>query len=248
MYDDNNEIEIDLLELFYVLRKKIAVIAASALIGAGIFGVYSFFITKPVYESTAKIYILSQSTSLTSFADIQISSSLAKDYEEMIFSRPVVQQVNKNLNLDYEYDELKEKLTVSNPADTRVLNISCRSNDMQEACDLANEFATVSKRQIAEIMDTDEPTLFEKAVVNEDPVKPEKKKNIAIGFILGFILACAVVIIRYMMNDSIKSEEDIERYLGLNTLAAIPKEKTQKVQGLTFSETGEASKHSGRDS
>lgn len=245
MYRENDEIEIDLLELLYALRKKIVVIILSALLGAGIFGAYSFLLAKPVYESTAKIYILSQSTSLTSFADIQISSSLAKDYEEMIFSRPVVTQVIKNLNLDYSYEELKEKLSIENPADTRCLNISCRSNDVQEACDMANEFATVSKRQIADIMDTDEPTIFEKAVVNKDPVKPEKAKNIVIGFLLGLIIACAIVIVRYMMNDSIKNEDDIERYLGLNTLAAIPNEKTQKIQGLKFRESGEVEKKRG---
>ena len=242
MYRENDEIEIDLIELFYALKKKIAVLVLAALIGAGLFGAYSFLIAQPVYESTAKIYILTQSTSLASFADIQISSSLAKDYEEMIFSRPVVLQVKQNLGLDYDYEEIKEMLTVENPADTRVLNISCRSNDMNEARDMANEFATVSKRQISDIMDTDEPTFFEKAVTNEDPVKPEKAKNIIIGFLLGLIIAAAVVIIRYMLNDSIKSEEDIERYLGLNTLAAIPNEKTQKIQGLKFRESGEAEK------
>lgn len=240
MYRENDEIEIDLIELFYALKKKIAVLVLAALIGAGLFGAYSFLIAQPVYESTAKIYILTQSTSLASFADIQISSSLAKDYEEMIFSRPVVLQVKQNLDLDYDYEEIREMLTIENPADTRVLNISCRSNDMNEARDMANEFATVSKRQISDIMDTDEPTFFEKAVINEDPVKPEKAKNIIIGFLVGLIIAAAIVIIRYMLNDSIKSEEDIERYLGLNTLAAIPNEKTQKIQGLKFRESGEA--------
>lgn len=242
MYRENDEIEIDLLELLYALRRKIVVIILVSLLGAGVFGAYSFFVAKPVYKSTAKIYILTQSTSITSFADIQVSSSLAKDYEEMIFSRPVVLQVKENLNLDYEYEEIKSKLSINNPADTRCLNISCLSNDKEEACNMANEFAEVSKRQIAEIMATDEPTIFEKAVVNDVPVKPEKIKNILIGFLLGLIIACAVVIVRYMMNDSLKSEDDIERYLGLNTLAAIPNEKTQKIQGLKFRESGEVEK------
>lgn len=239
---DNNEIEIDLLELFYVLRKNIVAIILSALIGTAILGAYSFLLAKPVYESTSKLYILSQSTSLTSFADIQISSSLAKDYEEMIFSRPVVMQVAKNLRLDYTYEELKDMMSISNPADTRCLNIICQSNVPQEAADLANEFASVSRRQISDIMDTDEPALYESAIVSEDPVKPEKLKNMIIGFLLGFIIACAVIIVRYMLNDSIKSEEDIERFLGLNTLAAIPMEKTQKVQDLRYRESGEAEK------
>lgn len=230
MNTDNNVIEIDLLEIFYVLKKNVVKILAAALAGLLLFGAYSFLLAKPVYESTARLYILTQSTSITSFADIQLSSSLAKDYEEMIFSRPVVMKVKEDLQLDYDYEEMKEMLTVSNPNDTRCLNITCRSHDKKEACDMANEYANVSKRQIADIMATDEPTLFEEAVVNDDPIKPEKAKNMAIGFLLGLIIACAVAVIRYMMNDSIKNEQDVERYLGLNTLAAIPAEKTQKIQ------------------
>lgn len=220
--------EIDLLEILHVLRQKILIIILAAVVGAGLFGAYSFFVAKPVYESTAKIYILSQSTSLTSFADIQISSSLAKDYEEMVTSRPVLKQVKQNLGLDYKYEELVEMVSINNPTDTRILQLSCQSNDPQEASDMANELAVVSKRQIADIMDTDEPTIFEKAIVEKDPVKPEKAKNILIGFLLGAILAAAVVIIRNMLNDSIKTEEDIKRYLDINVLAAIPYEKTVK--------------------
>ena len=242
MYRENEEIEIDLLELFFVLRKNIVAIILASLIGTAVFGAYSFLIAKPVYESTAKLYILSQSTSLTSFADIQISNSLAKDYEEMVFSRPVVMQVAQNLNLDYKYGELKGMMTVNNPADTRCLNITCHSNDMQEAADIANEFATVAKRQISEIMDTDEPALYENAIANENPIKPEKLKNMIIGFLLGFIIACGIIIVRYMLNDSLKSEDDIEKFLGLNTLASIPNEKAQKVQDLRYKETGEAEK------
>ena len=242
MYRENEEIEIDLLELFYVLRKNIVAIILASLIGTAVFGAYSFLIAKPVYESTAKLYILSQSTSLTSFADIQISNSLAKDYEEMIFSRPVVMQVAQNLNLDYTYGQLKSMLSVSNPADTRCLNIVCHSNDVQEAADIANEFATVAKRQISDIMDTDEPALYESAIANDNPIKPEKLKNMLIGFMLGFIIACGVIIVRYMLNDSLKSEDDIEKFLGLNTLASIPNEKAQKVQDLRYKETGEAEK------
>ena len=242
MYRENEEIEIDLLELFYVLRKNIVAIILAALIGTAVFGAYSFLIAKPVYESTAKLYILSQSTSLTSFADIQISNSLAKDYEEMIFSRPVVMQVAQNLNLDYTYEELKGMMSINNPADTRCLNIKCQNTDMQEAADIANEFATVAKRQISDIMDTDEPAVYENAIANEDPIKPEKLKNMIIGFLLGFIIACGIIIVRYMLNDSLKSEEDIERFLGLNTLASIPNEKAQKVQDLRYKETGEAEK------
>lgn len=242
MYRENEELEIDLLELLYVLRKNIVAIILASLLGVAVFGAYSFLIAKPVYESTAKLYILRQGTSLTSFADIQISNSLAKDYEEMVFSRPVVMQVAQNLNLDYTYEALKGMMSIHNPPDTRCLNITCRSTDMQAAADIANEFATVAKRQISDIMDTDEPALYENAIAEPVPIKPEKLKNMIIGFLLGFLLACGIIIVRYMLNDSLKSEDDIERFLGLNTLAAIPNERAQKVQDFRYKETGEAEK------
>lgn len=224
---NNDEVmEIDLLEILHVLRQRILIIIIAAVVGAGLLGVYSFFIAKPVYQSTAKIYILSQSTSLTSFADIQISSSLALDYEQMITSRPVIRQVKQNLRLPYDYKEIVDNMvSVNNPQDTRILEVSCKSTDPKEAANMANELALVSKRQIADIMDTDEPTIFERAIVEPDPIKPEKAKNILIGFLLGAILAAAVVIIRNMLNDSIRTEDDIKRSLNINVLATIPYEK-----------------------
>ena len=223
------EFEIDILDVTRILREKVLVILLCAVIGAGLLGAYSFFVANPVYESTSKIYVLTQSTSITSFADIQVSSSLAKDYEKMITSRPVVRQVKDNLGLDYSYEEIAhEKISIVNPTDTRVLEITCRSNDAQEAADMADEFAVVSKRQIAEIMDTDEPTIFERAVVSSSPIKPDKKKNILLGFALGGVLSALILIIIDIMNNYLRTEMDVERYLKLNVLAAIPLEAPDK--------------------
>lgn len=223
------EFEIDILDIVRILREKILVILLCAVIGAGMLGVYSFFIANPVYESTSKVYVLTQSTSLTSFADIQISTSLAKDYEKMITSRPVVRQVRDNLKLDYSYDEIAhEKISIANPPDTRVLEITCRSNDAQEAADMADEFAVVSKRQIAKIMSTDEPTIFERAVVSAHPIKPDKGKNVLLGFALGGVLSALILIVIDIMNNYLRTEMDVERYLRLNVLAAIPLETPVK--------------------
>ena len=219
------EKEIDLFDILHLLREKILIIILAALVGLTLFGTYSFFIAKPVYESTAKIYVLTQSTSLTSFADIQISSSLAKDYEKMITSRPVVRQVLKNLGLDYDYEDVKEnRIKISNPEDTRVLEITCRSDDTVEAAHMANEFAMVSKRQIADIMDTDEPTIFEKAVVSHEPILPKKGFNMILGIILGIMLSSIVLIITDLANNYIRTEQDVEKHLKLNVLVSIPDE------------------------
>ncbi len=224
MNHERDEIEIDLREIFHVLRKRILIILLTAVIFAAGSGVYSFLIVDPVYESTSRLYILTQSTSITSLADIQMGSSLAADYLELIKSRPVVEEVIKDLDLDMEYDEMADKLTVTNPADTRILNISVQDTDASLATKAANEFSKVAKKQISDIMKTDEPTVVEVATYPDDPIKPEKAKNIIIAFLLGAILSALVVVVMYVLNDKIKNAEDIERYLGLNTLAQVPLE------------------------
>ncbi|MBC6679577.1 YveK family protein [Zhenpiania hominis] len=228
MNHERNEIEFDLQEVFYILKKKILLIILVAVLGAVAAGVYSFLLASPIYQSTAKVYILSQSTSLTSFADIQISSSLTTDYEEMITGRRVVGQVKENLNLDMKYEDIVEMVTIENPPDTRILNISVESTDAQEAADMANEFAEVSREQISRIMETDEPALFETAIVEDDPIKPQKARNTILGFLIGLILSAFVVIVLHVLNDNIKNQEDVERYLNLNTLANVPLEKGSK--------------------
>lgn len=228
MNHQQEEIEIDLREIFCVLKKRFLVILLTAMIFAAGSGVYNFLIANPVYESTSQLYILTQSTSITSLADIQMGSSLALDYVEMIKSRPVVEQVIDNLGLDLEYDEMLEKLTVTNTADTRILKISIQDTDASMTTRTANEFSKVAKKQISKIMKTDEPSVVEVAHLPEEPIKPEKNRNVAIGFLLGAFLSALVVIVMYILNDSIKNQEEIERYLGLNTLAAIPLESGKK--------------------
>lgn len=228
MNQQREEIEIDLREIFYVLKKRFLIILLTALVFASGSGIYSFFIANPVYESTSKLYILTQSTSITSLADIQMGSSLALDYVEMIQSRAVVEEVIDNLGMNIEYEEMRGMLTVTNPADTRILNISIQNTDAALTTEVANEFSEVARKQISQIMQTDEPSVFETAHLPEDPIKPEKTKNVAIAFLLGAFLSALVVIVLYILNDSIRDQDDIEKYLELNTLASIPMEDGKK--------------------
>ena len=128
-YEENDEIEIDLLELFYELKKKLWLIILAAIIGGGVFGLYSKMILVPKYTSTAMMYVLSKETTLTSLADLQIGSQLTKDYKVMITSRPVLQEVVDELDLEYDYKELREKLIIDNPTDTRILTLSVEDPD-----------------------------------------------------------------------------------------------------------------------
>lgn len=223
----NDEIEIDLVELLQVLWGKALIILMTTIFAATAVGLTSKYLIQPVYSSTTKLYVLSKSTSLTSLADIQIGSSLTLDYMEMIESRPVVQTVIDNLNLDLLYEEMLEKMTVENPSNTRFLCITIEDHDPVIAKEIADEFAAVSISRISEVMETDEPNIVEEGYVAELPISPNILKNTIIGAAIGFFLACAVIITFYLLDDTIKSSDDLERYLGLNTLALIPKGKEE---------------------
>lgn len=233
--NDNNTINpmnsgdyIDLLELARELRKKLVLILVCAIIGGAVMGVYSFFIATPIYQSTSKLYILSKTTSITSLADIQVGTSLASDYVELIKSRPVVLTVIRDMELDMSYDAMVDNLIVENVSDTRLVKITVRDTDPERAKLIANKFAKVAKVQISNIMRTDEPTIAESAVVKRTPVSPDKRKNILMGILIGIVLSCGYVTLRFLMDDTIKDADDIFKYLELDNLAVVPLEGGRK--------------------
>lgn len=219
---ENNEIEIDLLEIFYLLRSKLLLLCFAAVVCGAIGFSYTNFVVQPMYSSTSQLYILTQSTSLTSLADIQVGTQLTQDYMELIKSRPVVDEVIKNLGLDSDYEELLEQLSIDNPSNTRILKITATADEPELAKKIADEFAQVSKKSISQIMCTDEPSVVAYGYASDKPVNVHVAKNTLIGGLLGLLLVAAVVIVHYLLNDTIQSSDDIEKYLGLNTLAAIP--------------------------
>ncbi|MFA9464596.1 MAG: YveK family protein [Velocimicrobium sp.] len=222
-----DEVEIDLVELIYLLRSKVLVILLSTIVLAAACGLFSKFLISPVYSSTTKLYILTQSTSLTSLADIQIGTSLTQDYMELIKSRPVVEGVIESLKLDMTYEGMLGKLAVGNPNNTRILSITIEDNDPRLAKEIADEFAIVAIDSISKIMATDKPNIVEKGHIAKRPIKPSVRKNTAIGAFLGLFLCCAVIIVLHLLDDTIRSSDDMERYLGLNTLAMIPMGKEE---------------------
>lgn len=217
----NDEIEIDLLELFYVIRRKWYLLLASLLVFALAAGIGTKFLITPQYQSSSMIYILTKTTSVTSLADLQIGSQLTIDFETLATSRPVVNNVREKLGLEeISYDEFVGLLTISNPADTRILKITATYPDPETAQQIANAMADATADRVAEIMVTDRPTIVEEAVVAQNPSSPSLFRNVLMGGVIGLILAAAILIVRHLMDDTIKTEEDVEKYLQLNTLAA----------------------------
>lgn len=224
MNQRNDVIEIDLREILLLLLHHILGIVTVTIAGALTAGLISIYCLTPMYTSTSQIYILTNQDAMVSLTDLQMGSSLARDYEELIKSRPVVEKVAKQLDLDMKYEELLSYLTVTNKENTRIIRITVTYKEPAVARELADTFAEVSRKQISEIMNLEEPNIVETAVTAEEQSSPNNLRNVLIGAVLGFVLSAAYIIIRYMLDDTVKTADDVEKYLGLNTLAAIPEE------------------------
>ena len=217
---EQGEDTIDLLELFMGLLAHWTLIAATAVVGAVLMALYTFFLVTPMYKATATIYVVSRNDSVLNFSDLQVGSELTSDYIKVFEMWEVHEKVISNLDLDYTYTDMTSMLSVT--SDTRMLDITVTNPDPEEAAAIANEYADVGAKYISEKMKTDEPTLMSSARVPENPFSPNKSKNILLGFVVGFVLASAVVVLRTMLDDTYKTAEDIRKYAGLVVLASIP--------------------------
>ena len=220
MYDEDT---IDLLELARVLLKKWWLILLSAVFGGALALLVTITMINPQYQSNAMLYILSKTTTVTSLAE------LTADFEVIAKSKPVLDSAIEKLKTEsdkkFTRDELNQMLSVSNKSDTRILVISATSTDPTDASLVANAVAEATAEQMAYIMKSDEPTTVEKAEVESTPVSPSLKKNLLMGILAGMVLACGVLVVGYLMNDTINTEDDIKRYLDAPTLIIIPAEK-----------------------
>jgi capsular polysaccharide biosynthesis protein len=226
----DNEIEIDLKDLFLEILSYWQGVLLALILGAVIAYAVSRFLMIPQYESTAQLYVLSKSTSITSLSDIQTGTSLTNDYMVVVEGRPVLEQVIANLNLDETYRTLKGKVTLNNPTNSRILEITVRDENATMAKKIADEIASVGSVFIAEKMDQDPPNIIQSGYADGEPVSPNIIKNTLIGGVLGFLLAVAIIVISYLFNDTIVTAEDAEKKLGLNVLGTLPLEVSDEEQ------------------
>lgn len=220
----NDTIEVDLLEIINILWSRFWIIVGAGLLAAVIGLVVSKFVLTPIYESTTKIYILNKSENTTvTYSDVQMGTQLTKDYAELINSRYVLETVIEQLSLsEIEYKELLKKVSVNTPTDTRIVSITVTDTDPQQAQDIANCIREVAGAHIQNVMDIDAVNVVEEANFPTIKAGPSVVKWTAAGGVLGAFLVCAVILIHYLLDDTIKSSEDVEKYLGLSTLALIP--------------------------
>ncbi len=229
----DEEITIDLMALCRVVWKKLPIIILVGIITAGLALVGTKFLLTPQYTSVTKAYILSKQDNANgmTMSDLQVSSTLTKDYVELAKSRPVLENTIKKLELDMAPSTLSSKITVDVPQDTRILRIAVEDENPERAKNIADAVREYVGDQIEGIMDVEAVNTVEEGNLPVAPSSPNVMKNTVLGGMLGVILTIGVLVLIYLLDDTIKNQEEVEKYLGLTVLTNVPLKKGERKPG-----------------
>ncbi len=223
-----NMIEIDVLSLLRTIWRKKFLILLTAILTTGLAFAYSAFLATPQYDSTTRLYVVTQSSDngagITN-QDLQAGSFLVKDYKEIILSQDVLKNVTTTLGIT---DDIKEKITVNIPVDTRILSITVRDSDPDQAATIANRLRDEAAKKIIEVTKVNDVTTLEAALPAEKASTPQTKRNLVLGFIVGAFLATALVLVLEVLDDRVKRPQDIEEGLGITLLGVVPQAEKLK--------------------
>lgn len=213
---------IDLKELFWVLVGRWKMIFLAMLIGALLAGLYHTFLVKPSYQADASIFITSDE-SVISVAGLQVSSELTADYTRIVKSRNVLKQVIKDLDLDMNYKQLGELVNITNPDDSHIITITVTCGDIELCRDIANSLLNIGIDRIYQVIGNSEPTVIDYSEAQAvEQVSKGLGKTVMMGAMFGIVLACGLIIVRFLTDTTLKTEDDIRKNLHMPVLSVIP--------------------------
>lgn len=222
---EQDKIEIDVVQVLKVLWKRKLMIALVAIAtGVLAFG-FSSFIVKPQFTSTTRIYVVNRNQgdkSGLSNQDLQAGSYLVKDYREIILSQDVLEKVVTEQNLKFDAKALAKKIQVTVPADTRIVSISVKDGNPEEASRIANGLREVAAQKIISVTKVSDVTTLEEARPALSPSSPNIRRNTILGVGVGAGIVILLAISIEVLDDRVKRPEDIEEVMHISLLGVIP--------------------------
>lgn len=222
---EQEKIEIDVLQLVKVLWKRKLIIVVAALVAGVVAFAYSSFVIKPQYTSTTRIYVVNRNQADKpglSNQDLQAGAYLVKDYREIILSQDVLEKVVTDQKLTMDAKTLGKKVSVTVPTDTRIVSISVRDGNPEEASRIANALREVAAQKIISITRVSDVTTLDEARPATSPSSPNIRRNTMMSVIVVTGLVILVVLLVELLDDRVKRPEDIEEVMQLSLLGVVP--------------------------
>lgn len=229
MENSEQEMTLDLMEIVGIIRKRFWLIAIVSVLAAVISGLISFYYLKPTYESKISVVIgKTQDKSQTStldYNDIMMFQNMVKTYAEIAQSRTVAQNTIKSLNLSKKItlEGLQGQISVTPQSNTQIMDIAVKDGNAVMARDKVNAVAKAFIKEATRIFPDGNVQTIDAAIVPKSPISPNKRLNVAIAFFLGLMLSVGLAFLMEFMDNTLKSESEVEKYVGLPVIGVIPK-------------------------
>lgn len=216
---------IDLRELFFIIKNNIVAIIAVTVLFAVAGGMVTMFMITPMYEASATMIVNTRQDQTANVTNDQINSAknLVDTYAIIIKSDTVLSSVISDLNLDMTYSQLSSSVTVSAVDSTQVMQVSVQNADPALAKSIVAEITAIAPKIILDKVEAGSVKVISEARAGDKPVSPSLTKNVAIAALLGLVLSVGFVLLREMLNNTFKSDEDIQKNLGIPVLGVIPR-------------------------
>lgn len=242
---------VTLKELWAIFVQHLWVLGLIAVAAAGITCLASRLTYVPAYSSTATLYILRQNSDTdtgSSDSDFSLALKVVSDCDYLLKSHSVLDEVIQTLGLDTSYDQLSRKVSISNPDNTRILKVTVQSDTPEKAKQIVDMLCEIGQEKIMKAMGFQQVNLYEYGTFEPNPCNTPKTVTCLMVGVAAAVLAYAVFLIAFLLDDRIRTDEDVERYLGLSILGDIPDANdTKNRQGGYYTAYGaQPKKQSGR--
>lgn len=204
-----------MLRHWYICAAAVVVCVATALF-------YSCVIVTPLYDSTAKLYVVNKGSETVNSSDFSISTYLTNDFSEIIVDRLVLDEVAEQLGNKYTFSQLKSFLSVEVPQSTRIIAVTARTDDPELSKQIVDTLSRVAQVSLAEKIGLDRVTVISEGTLPGGPSVPNTERNLGIALLCALCIFCGAVFLICITDNKISSSEDVEKHLGISILATIP--------------------------
>ncbi len=217
-----NKKTVDFTELLILAVKRWFIVVPILVISLLLSFIYSTFIATPMYDSTAKLYVVNKETQVVNSADFSISTYLTNDFTEIIGDMVVLEEVAEDIGNKYDVNTLKGFIQVSQPENTRIIEIRVRSPKAEDSKKIADSICRISQDKLVDVMGFDRINIIRDGSLEKNPSSPSTPLNLIYALAFGIIVSAIIVIAIYLTDNKISTQQDVEKYLNLNVLASIP--------------------------
>ncbi|AIK38426.1 chain length determinant family protein [Bacillus pseudomycoides] len=212
------EKEINLKSLFNIIKRRFWIMAVITILAGLVGGIYSFFMKTPLYSSSARILIPANPEAMGTL-------------KVMIKEPVVLEKVAQQLNLKKSAGALSGQISVGKVEESQIVTITAIDTNPVQAAQIANVTANVYKEEAKSVMNFGSVRILTEANAqgNPSPINLNHAGTIELAMAAAFILSIGIVFLLDSLDETIKSERDIEKLLPIPVLGSVSQMKKNNI-------------------